>query len=898
MILSSPESVRHAVHRSLEDPSVVCVFPTEIAVRFWLEDYAATSEAGIIRSDRAIAWDTFRSRFLPTCALLPANRMIRLLFARTTLANPDVRDSLQWFRYDDPSFSNANLAQELVGALLSVPELERLREQDDEAYERLPRSYRDDLAYVAGIYRSFLAKNGLFEPNFLVPSVQHAASWGSLRHRIFFPEVCEGWESFHAMQPFPEWVEVYEGDGATIDARLTLHANELMELKASLAEVARFLDQGHSSREIIMTVGNLERWLPRLEHEASLQDVPLSIAGGRPVLLYPPGRFLQGLLELSTSRFSIEKMRSFLLDPRMPWKDAAIHRALIRRGIELSVRQGDEHPGKDQWILKLGASMHAGDSRLLGWYRMLRSLTGNLMRSRRVDELMKALFPLLDMLLSDATWPGGEDQEGAKVLAFCLDRLKELDMAMTTCSIEGIPQLYALFLQLLARQTYVAARRTHGIAVYPYGVSVGICPACHLVLGCTLDDTRVKRERFALLGEHVLRHEDESDQSERLLDHYRLSGSVVRFSASRTLFGNTSALVPPWFVDHDALEEQKVVYDDVQQRELEAWSSPAPREFVANFRQAVQFNFARQRTCKLAKVDMAQRTAIPALGIDHPIRLSATELDRFFACPMKWASASLLHLEKGAYDITVMDHAAIGIRLHRILERFCREVQQRSGTWDAGREAEYRAILGTIAAEVFGEYGRSVEAPTPSTMYYITTRYTRELMAIIEAESRAFDGFGSLGFELSVTTEADGYTVYGRIDRMLVRQETDGRETIALVDYKKRYSGSKKSYAQHPERMPSRQLPLYAWLLSTEGISGTPKEVSIGAFYDIAGGKYIPIWDQRESDLRDTLIETVKRHMALMAKDLREGRLGATPSKDSCAFCDYRQICRRRYALV
>jgi len=171
-------------------------------------------------------------------------------------------------------------------------------------------------------------------------------------------------------------------------------------------------------------------------------------------------------------------------------------------------------------------------------------------------------------------------------------------------------------------------------------------------------------------------------------------------------------------------------------------------------------------------------------------------------------------------------------------------------------------------------------------------------MDIITAESRMFDGFGSLGFEHAITSEEEGCSLFGRIDRILVRQEPDGSETVALVDYKKRHGGSTKAYAEDPARMPSRQLPLYAKLLAQVGIDGRSRDVAIGAFYDISGGKYIPIWEQGETAVRDALIEAVTAHIRQMIDDLQEGRLGATPSKQSCSFCDFRQICRRRYALV
>jgi len=195
------------VHRSLDDASIVSVFPTETAVRFWTNEYVKTSEKGILRHDSTMAWDTFRSHFLPTGTATPVNGFIRHLFALHLLGDPDTAASLQWFRH--PSFpeSVGNLASAVASLLPKLQEIERMRLVKGESYDRLPLAYRNDAARLQVAYENFLAKRNLFEPRYLLPSVENLPPGFERKCRIFFPEVCDGWEEFTLMPHVPAWIE-------------------------------------------------------------------------------------------------------------------------------------------------------------------------------------------------------------------------------------------------------------------------------------------------------------------------------------------------------------------------------------------------------------------------------------------------------------------------------------------------------------------------------------------------------------------------------------------------------------------------------------------------------------------------------------------------------------------
>ena len=898
MILRTAAEITTTIFQSLATPNLVCVFPTETALRFWTHVYVRDSEQGVMRHDSAVAWDTFRARFLPVRQELPANSLIRDLFALQFLRDKEESASLQWFRY--PSFPEAleNLASAIAQLIPHLDEIERMRNQRPEEYGRIPSAYRADVARLGVAYRKFLEERNLYEPRFLHPSIQSYKGNEGVRYRVFFPEVCKGWEEFSHMESFPDWIETCSIGELDTKTSLHLYPNELMELRAQLNTIQTLYSSGVDLNDIMITVGELERLRPYLEHEAALRNIPLAIIERVSPLQYPPGRFLQLLQDVASHSFSLSAMKALLLDPQIPWKDPAIHRALIKRGVELHVEQGTQHGGVDDWSQKL-SSVH--DLELENWYKDFKSKVLALVQSKSITILLTALFSLQGLLLEKDSWRQGAltTDLNASVYAYCIEFFTAVGQAMTTCGTEEVTGLFAFALQFLDKQNYIEKERPPGIPVYAYTVSVGVCATHHIILGCTQRATAELEDFLPLLHESLWRAEPEQDTSAMLLAHYKVAGQHVSFSASKALFGGDSALVPAWFIEHQGVQEQFFDgFDDMFITEELAWMMPSTSDFRAQQHQQVWFEQAQATAYRFPTFDLAERTpAFPvwerACRNKGAIKLSATAIDRFSECPMKWAATYLFGIRKGSYDAEVIDHAAIGVVLHDILASFFQEIQRVSKEYNQALGEQYKDILVTIAENRFARYRKSPAAPSPTTMYYITTRYLAELEAIIKAEGKTFDSWSSESFEAHLEKEypQDACLLTGRIDRIARYTQNDKPPMVAVIDYKKSFVGSRKKY---DEAMPSCQLPLYAKLVRD---AMQLSEVAIGAFYDIGKGSYHLIWKEDEPERRDRMIAELEEIIQNMLKDLHTGKLGATPSSQACLYCDFRQLCRRRYTL-
>lgn len=921
MILSSMNEAKHTIHTLLECDNQVCVFPTETAAKFWIDSYVRLSSRKAVRLDKVIAWDRFRAKFLPVRSEQPTNGTIRLLFAQQLLGDEQIVSSLQWFTYPSHPDSIGNLAATLALLCTHLEDLDQMMKERPQAYLRLPKAYRDDTARIGVIYREFLREHSLFEPHFLQPSLDNfdSAKNRNIHYTVFFPEVCRGWAEFSAMKSFPDWITScsIQNPDETENPNNILHwfSNELMELRDRLDKIEQLLDAHTPPEEIVITLGNADRWRPYVEHEAMIRDIPITFIQGRSPLSYSPGKFLQSILNLYTHQFSFDAMKSFLLDSRYPFKDRSIIQRLIQCGVEYSVVIGSTNPRTDRWLHVLESSKKAEDASVLSWYRTFRQQVIAIVRASTITSLRRALFACKEFTLGNTCWLDTASEHALpeesilnRVWAYCLDQLQAMGEDLETCGINELPALFSQYLHIIGKQEYIPQHHHRGIPVYSYTASVGISPAHHFLIGCTEDATRQISTKLPLIAESIWEDTELSDTTEPLLYHYRYLSDNTYWSASGSAFGGTSSLPPSLFIDRGEVQEESYVPSGRIYYEQTAWASENHTAWIASHNQAQWFSRAHFTAFSPPRIDFAESHPYFSLWkrfslSDGTLGVSNTMLDAFAGCPMKWAAHYVFHLKKETYAVQSIDHRQLGIIMHRIYENFFREIAQRTGTFRKDLvDSLYREMLENIINAEFDRYARMPQAPSAAVMYYIREHYGPDLLAILKAESNLFSDYTSVAFEapLTMTYHKAHYTLEGRIDRILKQVEDDGTEYIAVVDYKKSFNNRMKDFNPGNETIPTHQLPLYAKLIRDSSLisDGEHKAVTIGAYFAIDKGAYKVIWKAHEPQKRDWLIEKVEQRIDEMVNAIREGRLGVTTSGKPCIHCDYRQICRRRYALI
>ncbi len=851
------------------------VFPTEIARRYWINRFVREEEEGVLRLDSTLAWDAFKGKFLPKQSEVPANNLIRELFVLQFLRDETACGSLKWFWYHSYPDERENLSSAIRLLIASLKEIESL--------DNLPVNYRHDVNLIKKHYLEFLESRGLYDPLFLSPSGENYSEEERC-YRLFFPEVCRGWAEFAQMEGFPPFLEtVSVGEGAELPS-IDLFPNELMEVRERLNTIKGLVDGGVDYSEIVISVGDSERLKPYLEHEAALRGIPLTIVKGASPLHYGAGKFFSHLAALYTSNFSPVAMRSLLLDPQVGWKNYPLQCTLLERGIEYNVMRGAISDRTDEWLWKLRSQR---DKELLEWYKTLKRGVVALMQAANMESLFRALFALQDFLLvSEGFALQGEINHN--VYLFIIDLFTAVGESLKVCRIGEVEHLFQFLLKYVGKQNYIENRPTMGVAVYDYKVAVGIAPAYHFLIGFDQRSTEIRGLPLPLLHESYMEREDEESESEIFLNHYHFSGGKVSFSSAKLLFGGESTLIPLWFTGraNDASYDSS---KDILVGEEKGWGSRKTKLFAPYEHQKRWLEQASKTAFSLPLRDLAIRKGFfplweRSINKEGLLPLSATRIDAYNDCPFKWLARYLFKAEKGNYDPVSIDHPKIGQILHKIISTFFSEVK----TFDQTKSNSYIALIGKIADREFEAYRQEPYSSPDTTLLYLKQRHGGELSKFIEVEGKKFDGYSSYGLELrlEMVNREEGYFLIGIIDRVATSQEL-----VGVVDYKKGVTPSKNKFE---EKIPTFQLPVYAKLLASQG---KLDRVDRAAFYSFSNGRYSFIWEVGEAEWRDTLIEALDNKIGEMIEDLKEGTIGATPSQEACSLCDYRQVCRRRFAL-
>ncbi len=873
MRVTSITKLRQVVHNKFSDSQYTLVFPTESSRRYWLEDYAYKGDKQVVRGDRALAWDTFKANFLPVSDAQPVNQTIRFLFSQKALEE----ENLKWFSYPNKEYSNQNLAKALVNTLLKLPQIKRYGK------DNFPKEYWEDLIIVEKRYLQFLEEQNLFDPSFFLPSFDNYPQLKDQKVVLFFPEVCDGFEQFENIL---EDVELVRGENLKEVSFLNLYQNEMIELRSTISQIEKLLISGVEANEIVISVGNLKRWQPYLEHLANLEDLPISIVDSKAIGEFKSFQLFKNLIELHTKEYPIESLRSFLLDLSYPWKDLELQSQLINELVKL---KGENKESQQRKLAK-------SNSKYASWYKNFINLNNALFNSKSVEQLRTALLAFTDKLFKKSMW---ESELEHNAFRFIVDKLEEVKESLNKSNLKPKTNLFSFFIERVEESFYVPAVKREGILVYPYKVGVALGTKYHYVVATTFEQTNIVEDSFPLIGESDYLADKKDDLSNTYLNHYQLTADNLIFSASEVMFGNNSALIPPYFINHDAIKEQlHFTRDDKSYLEQQRWSFIEDKVFGVTPKKLKEFQNGKISAFRRSEKDMGNtkevldvvKNKINQLKL---IEISPSQLDNYTICPMRWALNHLLKVKEQEFVYQQIDHLAIGSLLHKILESFFKEVRSRTTIFSASHINEYEKLLIEIATSFFDDYENQVDAPRKTTLHYIRDLYMEQLKLVVIAESKKFEDFESVAFEQKISREYQekGYLLNGIIDRFAINEK---EQRVAIIDYKKSFNGSLKSQKEDPTSLKLHQLPFYALLLQ-EGESHY--QVTEAAYYNIQKGRYAFLWEFKDQQLRDEFVKVVKEHLDVMVTTLKDGIIGATPSNEGCKYCTYRQVCRRRYAL-
>lgn len=951
------ESIFNRIVRDLSDDTKIFVFPTEITANSWMRRILRDAGKTAVRADRFISWDTFLriiSEDPVTCQ--PAGAASRRLFSVEFLlknAEKPVLQSIVPPKYAanyQPFISS--LAKMLPDLLVYTHRESCIHEADQP--DEIPESIQEDLRILGSAYAEFLSDSNLFEP--VVLSIHILSSqnsdYGSVygtdgsekQYSFFYPEIIaelsrsedsgdnpltmlgEPVASAHYdVSDFPE-LHVYE------------HAGH--ELSAVLHDIEKLLRDGIDPSDIAVTAGSYRKWMPELKDAARIRGLPLRFRKGQTLSGYPVTRIFRDMLDAAQQEFSLDSMKKLLLNRSYPWQNRETGMTLISLGVEYSCA-GNYYTGKiytDVWEEKLKKS---GNKEVLSYYRKLSAVLRSLKSEESPAVFFITLMQFWNTFLHTDAWGCGceaaADSTGfgrdgdnvltaeQEVISFCLDNLRNFIQLCENCSIQSLPGVFSLWLSVLDTVWYVPQIKDAGISVYPYGISAGITPDFHFVMGMTQAGIEQVSSPLSFLQEHyrTALASQENDLTEAFIRVYAASGAHVKFSCCRRDFDGPQ-LPTGWFVEHNHIQPEKQHNgSELFLQEQRYWYS-RNKGFNGKERTFPDYLYTVQKNGFLR----AAETALSTKGFnflktqieDESIRLkiiesvrnsggsikiSPTTVDTFSACPFDWLLSHSLKIEQENYTLVHADPRVTGVLIHACFAELYRGIQQRTGNFSKVSINVYRDMIHEIIDMQMDKLIKTPSAPIVPVQIWLRDYLHEYLPGILSADEDQLDGWSSLLIEesLSANLPGSGAVLGGRLDRAAVGNDSAGIPSAAIIDYKKNCRIRPKSFAGTRDTPDSYQLPLYAFLLESDpalseiGFGG---DVTHAFYYDVTKRKYITIC----GDGKTETAENFRRMIAIAlekadetAVKIQNGDFRAVPSVIRCKSCRNRDICRGRFTV-
>jgi hypothetical protein len=535
-------------------------------------------------------------------------------------------------------------------------------------------------------------------------------------------------------------------------------------------------------------------------------------------------------------------------------------------------------------------------------------------------------------------------EEGDAVLARCVEELSALARLEEEFPDLVPPAPFNFFLAELREKQYVPAGAGGGVNLFPYRVAAAAPFAAHFVLGASQQGATVLYQPLRFLRQDKRKRLGltDTDASAAFFRLYR-PGSFPAAAGTfrgRTWISAAERTFSGWAIPHSVFAENFVrtppPEDDPFRAERDWWAGPGPgaaspagpgaeggpafpRRLFAAQRRGFEnwlavlrgagdggklggYNFLRGpfRAGGAAggllrgRLDEVQREGGTAGGA---LKVSATDLNGFFRCPLSWLWGKVFRLEGEDLEARLLDDASLGLLYHEILRELFARIRGEDRFFKPGRLGLYRRWAEECTEKAAGNYPAFQGPLAVPLLVSMARTIAKKVRGILDLEARYFPDFAVAELESSLEARRGDLLFKGRLDRVSVSPEDEP----FIMDYKTGGSPTKaESTAAGDRELRDFQIPLYVKLYEeSRGIkTGGAFFISINrqditAVLGSPGGKR----GHRREDYQPSL-DALEGYIEQFAAAVRA--LDFAPGEipfESCGACEYRGVCRTAYSL-
>jgi RecB family exonuclease len=924
------------------------VFPSETAASLWAQKTCELNIARSVARNRFIAWDRFKEEAVRTGVQnrAPVSAVIRKLFVEELIRrNADAvekggenapADALPFLSIIPAEYARggAVFGASIAALLPSLALWETLAEQS--ACRSGGEDKREDRDYkvLKKEYTRFLDKHNLFEPSWEKPPLKNKG----YEYYIFFPEAIEDYREYETILEQEASIHIVPIEIETAPQGLELYDTIRSELRSAVLSMRRVHEEeGIAYEEMALSIPELETMEPYLLRELELYSVPFRRRTGSPLGSRGAGQLFSLIGGCEDINFSFSGLKSLLLNEHIPWRDTQKNKKLILFGIENNCVSSYYEENRLMDIWDEAFKMSGREEPLHNYYKALKKSLIAMTKAKTFSELRKHYFIFRGAAGEGFLSMEKCSEENDRVLARCVEELSalvQLEEEFQDC-LPAKP--FRFFLSLLGETQYVPQQKSSGVNIFPYRVAAASPFTCHFILNASQSAATVLYRPLKFL------RQDKRDRL-KIADHdasrdfFRLyrqdtgdRPAIIRISASsQTLQG--SVIPHSYFAGHvdtvtapaaDPFLEEKAWWADVtntvpstknkspfperifsiQKKGFEQWSSLASASGTEGFNMLNAPFPARSQTAELMKKKILEdQWGIPMEGGENCLRVSATDLNKYFYCPLAWTFEKIFGIRQFSLEAELLDERSLGNLYHEILRELFTRIKEKDGTFNPDHTALYRTWIRECVHEAALHY-EAFRGPLAAPLITAQEKaMSKRLIRLLDTETQYLSGYGvselEEKMELLVKLKNGTALLNGKMDRISV--SPNGEPVI--IDYKTGGFPTKPKCTINEEKgLEEFQMPLYIRLYE-----GTRKNAMVkGAFYISVnknelgaivgkpGGKKGHTREEYQStiDALDDYIEEFARDLDSLRFTPEDIQLG------HCHECSYRNICRSSYNL-
>lgn len=901
--------IARTLREHIADKNTVFVFNTAVAVDSWTDFIVGMEGADgwpkTVAGERFMAWDQFKGAAASVqekdARSIPG--LLRKLFARNLLSKIEggekIFEHIINFEYKENALTFTDWLSQILpslgmwhkkmaenGFIANAPlnaknggnAAEKLcGEQDTEENRDYLKLYQ--------LYNEFLQKEKLFEP-----------TWQELKFNpsdtrayiIFYPELLDDYIEYKEILEAQEKsgkLKLVHIENASQEINAQYYSSMRAELRMAALRILQENAAGTNWNEIALSVPDIENYLPYVERELQLYNIPYVVRAGTMLGKTGAGLVFKKMRDCYAGGFAFSNVRSFALDKKIPWKNPEAMQALVRLGSELKCFcEYTDSNGKrvDPWTKNLPEAKKFQNEIYFGTQELYKQL----------NKAVSAICGAKSFSAIKNNWTGAEgfeekflveksamDKSANNILSRCVKKLDEL-IALE----KDYPDIcdknishFEFFLNELEATQYREQTKKEGVSVFPYKLSAMAAIPKQFVINASQKAITVenpllaflpKAQRRLLLGENSM----QNNESQSYIAAYNKTGDCVFSVAEQTIGGYAIPYATLTTPKDPADFEKNLDNKDYIKQEKEflrggiskkSAFTPTnadepfkkfPQKISAKIKSGFDFYYNANGLDNNADTDtvsdLVQQKIREKVGKcdSEKIFISQSAMKSFFTCPRKWIFSSVLKLQEDTLDTEIFEKYDAGLINHKILELYLKQTKTLPIT-----DTQTKRLLGEdkIAAQIKRiitngvEINGRIELPFATSNAYKNSSLAQEIL-VSQTETfvqtilvflrwfcqpNLYGGWNIHAVEKELQfAQGDNLVLDGVVDCVLSRGEDS-----SIIDFKNTKSSIPKSNlvlkAPHTQddSLGDFQMPMYFKLWEKNS-----KE-------EITGARFVPI---------------------------------------------------------